>query len=711
MDKKRILSASLAVVMMASTLTGCGKSIIGRDAKSVPLEPELTQQEVLDYYAKQLDYDTVVSRNIKADINYYETSDVNDKAKLDIISGALGRAEGILSKNSYSLKGDNKKFLQEDLYKYVKATLNDKKLTDGKIASVKQALGYYFVDVDYSIGPAEIGEFTPKISLIGMNGAFKYSGFKNIDSIDKSYIAKAIKTLNEYYDTERLNYKASFNESTGEFIIKNLDNTSNDYTSTTIVDEDTGVETIDKPLAPGGGATVENTANDTEQDATDIINDISEAIDGTGDTEEVVDNKNNTNTEETTSKPITRTYTPRSPKIDLKQFNSIVGSGNNSSYIPDLYHIYITPSDESGISGIGLYPSGGLGLALFGFNRSELSGACTLRYVFKEDLVNPSELSCENIYPTYYEISSGFNANNDSIIPEFLDREFSTLIERADRAVINCDITGLMTGDIYTDIGMAVLTGYENQSSHLLKNMSTLRRIISRDTENNAYLVEIERYTQEGSKSADVYGSYKDQIYAVIEQHGSQFVITDWMIMNRQLVTEPDINPDAATAKRIVSLGLTDAVGDETKGYVTELLNNLYTASTYRVLNGPKEIDGKTIEKGMYDCFDSNVEMLSSSRKEELNSHIRSLLVKYGTKTTATMNGKVTEWLGGTDKQVEFTTEEVITYQGRTDGVYMTCYYLVSCMEDVWVIDDIQILSQDDLSGDGLASAVNRISN
>lgn len=707
MDKKQILSASLAVVMTVSTLTGCSGSITGRDAKSIPLEPELTQQEVLDYYAKQLDYDTVVSRNIKTDINYYETSDVKDEAKLKLIAEALGKAEGVLSRNSYSLKGDNKKFLQENLYKNMKATLNDKKLTNGKIASIKQALGYYFVDVDYNIGPAEIGEFTSKISLIGMNGAFKYSGSQNMDVIDKGYIAKAIKVLNKYYDTERLNYKASFNESTGEFIIKNLDAPSNDYTATTVVDESPLIEeVVTQPVEDVADAT----ANDNNAVVEDVVEDIGDAekpdkVEGT------TNNKKDNEDTKHNYKPIVRTYTPRSPKIDLKTFNNIVGSGHNSSYIPDLYHIYITPSDESGISGIGLYPSGGLGLALFGFNRSELSGACTLRYVFKEDLVNPSELSCENIYPTYYEISSGFNANNDSIIPEFLDKEFSTLIERSDRAIVNCDITGLMSGDIYTDIGMAVLTGYTSQSSHLLKNMSTLRRIISRDTDNNAYLVEIERYTQEGSKSADVYGSYKDQIYAVIEQHGSEFVITDWMIMNRQLVTEPDINPDAATAKRIVSLGLTDAVNEDTKTDVISLLNNLYTASSYRVLNGPKEIDGTTIEKGMYDCFDGNVEMLSSSRKEELNSHLRSLLVKYGTKTTATMNGKVTEWLGGTDKQVEFTTEEVITYQGRTDGVYMTCYYLVSCMEDVWVIDDIQILSQDELSGDGLASAVNRISN
>ena len=73
------------------------------------------------------------------------------------------------------------------------------------------------------------------------------------------------------------------------------------------------------------------------------------------------------------------------------------------------------------------------------------------------------------------------------------------------------------------------------------------------------------------------------------------------------------------------------------------------------------------------------------------------------------MNGIVTEWIGGSENQVEFTTEEVVTYQGHADGVYMQCYYLMSNLEGTWVIDDIQILEQTELSGDGLTSTVQRI--
>lgn len=39
----------------------------------------------------------------------------------------------------------------------------------------------------------------------------------------------------------------------------------------------------------------------------------------------------------------------------------------------------------------------------------------------------------------------------------------------------------------------------------------------------------------------------------------------------------------------------------------------------------------------------------------------------------------------------------------------MTCYYLMSNMENEWVIDDIQILSKEELNGEGLKAVVDRI--
>lgn len=710
-----MIAGSLAAVMIASTMTGCS-SVIGTDAKSYPLTAALTQQEVLDYYAKSMAYDTVVSRSAEANINNYEVKEVTNPEKKKALEKALSATEDLLSADSYVANETNSNYLSASMYNYIRAMLNDKKLTNSRIVAMNQALGYYFLDVEYDISAAPIGTFTDAISLVGMSGSFSRSGVTGEDSVNVGFLQNAQSKLNNYFTSKIMTAKAVYSGGSS-FSMTGLNKAAApDYSSGTVTEPSIpgvdGIEAIDAEPQMANApldAAQPNETGDTTPDETGDSTTGGNETDGIGDVTE----PNEPDTTEPVKQPEVKpviAYTPRTTGIDLDLFTSVVGFGSTKAYIPKLSMVYNTPVGGNGISGVGIYPSGGLGLSIFGFNRNNLTGTCTIRYLYKENLTNPNLLSCANIYVNYYEITSGFSANNDNIIPEFLSEEFEILVERADRAMVNCDINGLANGSIFSDVGMAVLQGYTEEYGNLIRQISTVRRIISRDIENNAYLVEIESYKQEGDEGSDLYPSYKDMIYAVIEQKGSEFVITDWMTMTRQLVNEPDINPDSSTAKRVVSLGLTGSVSDDTKSEVTELINSLYDASSRRILTGPVTLkDGTVIEKGMYDCFDSNVEMLPSTRKEELNAKIRELLVKYGTNTSATMRGTVTEWIGGTSNQVEFTTEEVITYQGRTDGVYMTCYYLVSCMEDVWVIDDIQILDQEELSGDGLSAVVARI--
>lgn len=671
-----LIMASLAAI---STLNGCSAAIRGVDVTSYPLSSPLTQQEVLDYYAESLAYDTVVSRSVETNQSNYVLKEVTDSAKIENIEKTLNITNQYLASNSYKSTDETSRYLSDSMYNYIRAMLNDKALSNPKITSINQALGYYFVDVEYQIEPAVIGTFKPTISLVGLSGSFKRSIATNQDSIDTAFMMNAQSKLNKYFEDNNINKTAEFIES-GSFKISNSTQNGQteqpDYSSSTIIStEDT-----------------ENNEQSIDTITDDTIEDDNKKLDA---------NTNN------------KIYSARTNGIDMNLYQDVVGFGINKAYIPELELVYNYPtsSDLTKISGIGLYPSGALGLSQFGVNRDGLTGTCNLRYIFKEDLVNPEILSCTNIYVTYYNITSGFSTNTDNLIPDFLSSEFSQLIERADRAMVDCDIAALSNGKIFEDIGMAVLQGYTEEYGNVIRQISTLRRIISRDIENNTYLIEIESYRQEGAESADAYPSYKDTIYAVVEQSGSDFIITDWMTMQRQLMTEPDIDPDKATAKRVVALGLTGEVSDETKENAQSLLNELYTASTNRVLTGPITLeDGTTLERGMYDCFNSNPEMLSSSRKEEINSDIRQILVKYGVNTKSTMIGQVTEWIGGSENQVEFTTEELVTYQGHSDAVYMTCYYLVSNLEDKWVIDDIQVLSEESVSGDAVNSIQSRFS-
>lgn len=732
MYKKRFISAALAAMMIMSTLSGCSGGIVGTDARSYPLSAALTQQEVLDYYAASMDYDTVVSRSAEADINNYETTEVTSGAKVDAVETALETTIGYLKSDNYVANASTSKMLTTEMYNYIRAMLNDKTLSNPKRVALNQALGYYFADVEFDVGPATIGTFKPTISLIGISGGYVRSSLTGEDSVDDAFLATAQDALNDYFEREGMEATANFNIGASTFSITGVDSGTTsgvDFSDSTIGesaigDISSGSTTVSGEVPAPNSEPPENTEEPTEEstegtaeEPTDsttddeatsgeegAIGDIGDATSGGVAVDIPTQNE---------TRPVVR-YTARTSGIDLDLFKRVVGYGNNKAYIPRLDLIYnIPPQSSDAICGIGLYPSGSLGASLFGSSHDALSGKCTLRFVYKEDLTDPSILELTNIYVVYYEVDSGFSSNNDSIIPDFLSDEFSQLLERADRAMVNADISGLAGGHIFDDIGMAVLQGYLEEYGNVLRQISTVRRIVSRDIGANAYLVEIESYRQEGAAQVageDLYASYKDIVYATIEQKGDEFIFTDWTTVRRQLMTEPDISPDKATAKRVVALGLTGEVSEETKESATQLINDLYTASTMRLLTGPKTLDdGTVIERGMYDCFNSNVEMLSSTKKEELNSDIRQVLVKYGTTTSAEMSGIVTEWIGGSENQVEFTTEEVVTYQGHNDGVYMQCYYLVSNMEDVWVIDDIQILEQTELSGEGLNSVVSRI--
>ena len=79
-----------------------------------------------------------------------------------------------------------------------------------------------------------------------------------------------------------------------------------------------------------------------------------------------------------------------------------------------------------------------------------------------------------------------------------------------------------------------------------------------------------------------------------------------------------------------------------------------------------------------------------------MNSTLRNILVAKGVDVKAEYSGTVTEWIGGADNQAELITEEVVAYAGTDMGMYMQVYYLVSNMQDEWVIDDMKIIEREE---------------
>ena len=92
------------------------------------------------------------------------------------------KTESALANMTYNYSEELAEVLDENTFHYIKAMVNDKKLTNPNILSVKEAIGHYFIDVEYDVSNRSIGSFTNKISLLGINGAFvkDYRGIDNM---------------------------------------------------------------------------------------------------------------------------------------------------------------------------------------------------------------------------------------------------------------------------------------------------------------------------------------------------------------------------------------------------------------------------------------------------------------------------------------------------------------------------------------------------
>lgn len=658
------------------------------DASKYPLVPALSEKEVIDYYKQALNYGSISVRNTEVYEISYDTKPVDD-SEVNKLKEMVNESENILKSNKYVYSEENTRIISENTFNYIKSFLNDKKLVNGNIIDMQKALGHYFVDVEYKVKAGNTGTFKPQASLLGIHGAF-VSTLDGEDIIDDIFIGKVVSDMNKYYADNKIDKKLVYDKVNNCLHYSSDDRLDYLDFRDSVVDE----EVRDEILNNGdGGIDVEGAIgedNDLEDSQVDGFN---ESIDISTRNISVIEDK---------------------VILDTSEINRVAGSSKaNSAYVPKLDMIYNRPQEDGNISGIGILKSNSDGLRYFGYNRDNIEGKVILRYVFKEDLSKERNLMGVNIYPVLYELESGISVNTeDIIVPDFLVEEFRKLVERLDRAVVNVDIVALTSGDIYDKIGKAVLVGFKDKYVNTQRYVSELKRVIARDMQNDMYLVEVETIVQEGVKGLNTFGVFKDKYYVVIKQLGDKFVVNDLVLMARSMVKEPSISPDSSIKKRLIALNLAGEVSEKAKDEIVSLLNDLYRASNYRLLYGPKElvVDGEkvVVEKGMYDCFNDDVSMLPSSKKEYLNATLREILVKEGIDTNSVIKGNVVEWVGGADNQVELISEELVEYIGKNKGIYMQVYYLVSKMHDKWVIDDIKIIDSEIKTGVELESIRNR---
>lgn len=289
MNKKRAVTVGLLAAMSVSSLSGCR----GDDISSIPLVPELSRAEVIDYYKASLQYDTIATRTIKPNEVTYEMSDVT-KDMEETLAKEVIKIEGLLKKNSVTNKEMN-----PNIHRYMKYVLDDKVLTrkNNKVEA-KEALGHYFVDVEYTISAKAPGSFKNDIQYFGINGGLQ-EDMNGVVTVDKVFMDQADRQVSDYKKVNP-DYKA-----------------------------------------PEFGATK---------------------------------------------------YGVRKPMKDATLFNTAAGMNlTQTAMMPSLSMIYNIPEANS-LSGYGIYPQGNFSLKAFGYDRAKMKGTMTVRYVFKQELMDPSKI-------------------------------------------------------------------------------------------------------------------------------------------------------------------------------------------------------------------------------------------------------------------------------------------------------------------------------
>jgi hypothetical protein len=749
MKKKNITKVIALLSASSMAFTGCG-SFVSEDVASYPLAASLTSAELIDYYSAALDYDAVVTRNVTVHETTYETKDIQGE-KATKLEELYKACEAILGENEYEPTVDSLKLVSEDTFYYIKGVLDNDVLSNGTVKNITGALGYYFVDVEYDLSAKTPGTFTTWAQLVGLNGAILHNDYLDTYSLSSSYAQAICTNVNEYFVTNKVSQILTYDPETLELTLADGDPSTYSNKGATTDGTDGSGDTstdgsliiVDNPLTDPGDenetdedlSDIETTdtvtedgtdAETTDVETTDVDEtDVDETVidDGEAATDNIeettTDDKSETTTGEaattdTVMSTLTSTsgaYTRVTPIerrnwLDVGLMNKLVGSSiETKATMPELTSVFNIPEAEGVISGYGIANSGSNGLKIFGYDRDKLSGTVSLRYVFKDDSNGTGDILGTNIYVTEEQITNGITvSSNTPYIAEFLQSELEQIVERSDRVQVNCDLAGALSSDLYEDIGNGILLGFKDKNTNTTKYMSKIRQVLGSDKSNNAYLLEVETTTIEGPKDVDIYGTYKDTYYIVVQQQDTEFEIIDMMRTSRTMTHEPEIDPDSNILKRLIALNLAGEISDDNKTAIKSLMSELYTAGTNRLLYGPSDItvNGETVTltRGMYDCFSSDTSILTTDDKEYINSSIRNILTGiHGVDTSAYYSGSVVEWLGGYDNQAEFITQETVTYSGYDDYYEMTVYYLVSIENDEWVIDERTVIDEELVDG------------
>lgn len=710
MTKKKItkvIAMSLALAALSTTFTGCGRS--DNSFENRPLAQFANLADVKEYYAKELSYDSILQRDYLNSTSELVLEDVpEDRAQM--LTEMTNQIEEILSGDNYNdPTPEQLKLISVEAYNYFKSQIDSLALNNGAIKQIKQTKGFYFVDVEYDLSEQTPGTFKENADMTGINGLWEQDINKQW-IISSTFKGLAEQRLNDYFFDNKMAYEAKFDDSTGTIKIFASDKNLQDKQ---ISDEINGGNIGSLEAGSDGNAEQGEPNIDGNNSADNATSNNNNDVASNDNTKPIVANKPNVSAgaevpdfllKEISEKSVTPEE--RRVSLDIQFINRVVGSTGNSAKLPDLELVYNKPKADGQISGFGIYPEGNNGF--FGFDRAQTSGKITVRFVFKDSIDGSGNIVGKNLYISNLELSNGYTDSGDTTqASKTLLNQLKAAVERDDRLEANGDISGMMAGGLYEDKGIGILRAYKTNNTNILRHISTIRKMIARDTEHNAYLLEVESLVIEGAINSNSYGTFKDTYYVVVQQQGQNFIIADKVRIKRETVKEPEISPDSAVEKRLVAFNLSEPVTDENKKEITDtVLSQLYTAGTNRVHSADEEHTVKVgdleVTRGIADCFTSDRDLMG---EESYNTAITSLegkLTNKGIDTQSRYVGKVYEWIGGYQNQAEFMAEELISYDGTGTGYYMDVYYLVNYDDAKWSIVERSVIDEFEVTGDDL---------
>ena len=702
-SKKRSIAIICLSAMTASVLAGCSSSSLER-VDSLPKQNYKLMQEIMDDGKEALNFSSFSQRTAVSDYKaqFNPTTDEDQQRCLDLLQKILVEHNMDLS------QGGTLEYVSKENHDYLKAVLDDLKLSNPVAESLKEFSGYYFLTVSFDTAPNELGQFKNYANYVGLdNCIIHYTIDEDVytDTIDPNWITQITGYLNAERDAN--NQIPLFVENTVTTPI------------TPAPEETAPVEDTATPPADGAvtdGTTTDNITTDTtttEGDTQTTTTDTAATTDTTTETEakktgyagQAQDPESDTGdngiyqAERAIGDLDVYSENLRHMLIDVDEYEDMFGgSATSVAYFPELAYVYqpVAGDSSSVLVGNGCYNEGTNGLREYGFDRAQNTGKMVITFVFAQDEVDKDNMTYVFPYIESYTSDYQFGSEQTVNVPEIADEQIRIKIEEYDRLVNNQDINGLMKQYTIEDAGLAFKSAEFGSSADINDFASKLINIV--DRKENSYLVKVERTVAERPAGSEFVSQYKDTLYYVIRQKDLNFYINDMWLQSRELTKQPTIYEINPKYRQLVALNLSGEVTDAQKQEIT-----VQVFDKYEEYANSRNLGTRGGLDGISSLFDTNTEILSDTDFDYMRGRIQTNMIRGGANTPSTLTIVPVEWIGGFDTQVELTTKELIEYEGVDLGLYLENYYVVSHFGNQWVIDDIQQITERELSGEDLA--------